>query len=615
MARHVHLLKPNKRCETPHAALWFDTETHQDIDDDGTITHRLNFGWANASRTLKGGQWSSGHWCRFSSKGAFYDFVEESTRPRVTLWCFCHNTNFDLPVLDLFNELPERGWDMTMAVIEGPPTIIKFRKGDRQLVFLDTLNFWRMPLRDIGTMVGLPKLDMPTPEASIEEWDVYGKRDVEVLRKACIEWWQFLVAEDLGGFANTLAGQALRTFRHRFMSHKILIDANEKALAISRAAYVGGRTECFRIGKIPGRVTTLDFNSMYPYVMEDMEYPTVLRGVWKRVTHEELARTLKRYCVCAEVEIETDEPIYPFRQADRLVFPVGRFRTHLSSPELIHALANGHLRTVHVAAVYERAPIFKDFVRHMYTHRLEAKSMGDEARSWMFKILMNSLYGKFGQRGFVFEEEARTHDLSAKTWVEVDADTGKRYRYRQLGGIVQCCSDEKESRESHPAIAAHVCAEARMALWRVIKEAGNRNVFYCDTDCVWVNDEGLSRLTKYIDPSRLGALKLEHQARGVVIHGPKDYVLGTTSKTKGVKKSAIWLRPGVIEQERWSSLKGLLALGRLDKPTTKPVEKRLARRYLKGVVGAFGWVSPFDAGSLEGVPGVSMGICTRDKAP
>lgn len=45
---------------------------------------------------------------------------------------------------------------------------------------------------------------------------------------------------------------------------------------------------------------------------------------------------------------------------------------------------------------YRRESPFKDFVSTLYECRLEARKEGNEALAYVYKILMNSLYGRFG---------------------------------------------------------------------------------------------------------------------------------------------------------------------------------------------------------------------------
>lgn len=600
--RRPHILRRNESCETVQQAVWFDTETSQHTISPGVVEHHLTFGWAAYRRRLDDGVWSDPQWHRYEDPDSFWCWLESKVRAKTRLYAFCHNTSFDLAVLDCFRHLPVRGWKLTTAVIDAPPTILRWRKDGSSLHLLDTLNLWRLPLKKIGEQIGLPKLDMPEQDDTAEAWDRYAKRDVEVIMEACLRWWESLQLHDLGGFAPTLAGQAMRAFRHRFMRHTILIDADDRALALSREGYSGGWVECFRIGHFKHGHTLLDVNSMYPAVMASNDYPTVLTGYTKRATVQDLGIWLRDRAVMARVVLDTRMPCYPVRAKERLVFPVGRFRTVLSSPELHHALAHGHIESVEEVAVYDRAPIFHAFVSEMYGRRRELLEQGKDTDAWVLKILLNSLYGKFGQRGLVWEAVEHTDSLRAIKWEELDLETGDRINWRQFGGLVQRQEREQESRESHPAIAAHVTAYARMLLWRLIRRAGRRNVVYVDTDSLLVNWRGYRRLRGELHPTRLGALKEEWSGFDVEIWGPKDYRFGSRERHKGVRSNARWLDANTVEQERWSSLRGLVRFGRVDAPTTATVTKRLARVYGKGRVGRWGHVHPFEASKLLGDP-------------
>lgn len=600
MSRRAHILRVNHGTETPTQAIWFDTETDQIPIDEHGVEHRLRFGYAAYRRRLKGGVWSAPEWLRFEDTDTFWGWVNDKVRPRSRCDLYCHNTSFDLPVMQTFSALPAMGWSLTRAIIDAPPTILTYRESSRTLRVLDTLNIWRMPLAALAKTIGLEKLPMPELTDTAEAWDTYAKQDVHIIMEACLRWWDLLVREDMGGFAPTLAGQSMRIFRHKYMDHTVYLDADTDALALSRSAYVGGRVECFRLGEITEPMALFDINSMYPHVMAAEEYPTKLIGYSARTRHLNLERQLHDRALCADVTLSTREPAYPVKHEDKLVFPVGTFRAKLSSPELRHALEHGHIVKVHAVAAYERAPLFQRFVRDLYQRRLDAAARGDHETAWQLKILMNSLYGKFGQRGIVWEAERDTNEWTAKTWIEVRYETGVRTHYRQFGGLVQQRIENDESRDSHPAIAAHVTAYARMYLWRMICHAGRENVYYCDTDSILVNAIGAERLQHFVDPVELGKLKCEGTFESAQLLGAKDYRMGSKERHKGVRASATWVDAHTIVQDKWSSLKGLLRLGTLGAPTTTRVTKHLSRRYTKGTVGDGGIVSPLSFNDRSG---------------
>jgi hypothetical protein len=590
--RRQHYLRANHSSETVQQACWVDTETLPTVDAEGVQRHYLRFGWACFERSRTASEWCEPEWLRFTTPEDFWAWLEAHMRPKTRTYVFAHNWSFDALVVRAFDQLQDRGWVLKTAVIDAPPVILSWRQKDRTVTLLDTLNWWRLPLSAIGTSVGLDKLPYPGPDASESEWDTYGRRDVEVIHKAIREWLAFLQYYDLGSFAPTLPSQSLRAFRHRFMRHKILIDDNESSLAMARDSYHGGRTECFHIGRIEGPIHALDINSMYPWAMKQFEYPARLVLHCRYPEPAEVKRWLKSYCVIARVRLRTKRNRYAHVHDKRLVFPIGRLLTALTTPDLEDAYAHDEVESVTELSLYDPEPIFASFVEEVYAMRKTAIANGDKVRAWLLKYVMNQLYGKFAQRGETWNTIHNSDDRAVRVWTEYDAVTGETHRMRQLGGAVQVASQEPESRDSHPAIAAHVAAYARARLWELIQAAGPANVFYCDTDSLYVNSEGRARLESHIDPLRLGALKEESVSDSLTIHGPKDYVLGAKRVCKGVRERAAWLAPNVVEQERWSSLRGSVFSGDFDAPTTRLQRRILRRTYEKGVVSLDGSVSP-----------------------
>ena len=470
--------------------------------------------------------------------------------------------------------------------------VVVWKSESRTIKFVDTLNIWRTSLEALGESLGIKKLDMPKNSASAEEWDTYCKRDVEVIRVALLTWLQFLQDNDLGGFSVTLASQAFNSYRHRFMPTGIFMHDRKRALEVERRAYVGGRTECFKMGEHKGKFYYIDVNSMYPSVMFTEEYPCKLVDSYDDVTHKELGEWLDKWGVIADVVIETDVPVYPKIHDSKLIFPVGTFETSLAGPELRHAYEHDHIKSIGHTCLYEMAPLFKDFIAFMYMTRLKAKEEGNEVYSWLYKIMMNSLYGKFGQRGRRYETDSHTNDLSIDVWTEVDAETLEVTNYRMFGGLVQQWVDEGESRESFPGIAAFVTSHARMKLWDAIYRAGMENCYYCDTDSLVVNEEGFIKLEGLINADSLGYWAIEDILETIELRGPKDYTFDSVSKTKGVRKNAEWLTESIAKQDYFVGIRGLMRDYNLSMPVVYPITKIQSRIYTKGIINDDFTVSP-----------------------
>ncbi len=643
--RRAHFLETNKQGQLPVRLVFFDCETKGEAipDDPNFETHKLWFGYASYCRRKANNEWAHSSWFRFTGHEAFWDWIERHTPGKTALYIMAHNVGFDMSAVQGFSELYNRGWRPDrMPILDDPPTFIKYKKwycqkclceyGSRQnseepcefckhkiqdhdgrtINIMDTLNFFRIPLAVLGESIGLSKLDMPAYSDTQRDWDTYCKRDVEVIMAVMMEWLKFVKAENLGNFAKTLPGQALSAFRHRFMgNHRIFIDANQEALKLARSAFHGGRTECFFIGKIKERVYCLDINSQYPTAMRDEQFPTRLVNVAKSISVEELKTLIESYSVVARVLINTERPIYAIKPDERLIFPVGIFEASLTTPELKTAFEENDIIEVIEVVIYEQAPIFKEYIDYFYGRRLEAKAAGNEAASYMHKLLMNSLYGKFGQGGRVFEDIGESSDTAdVKVWNVWDAEEQCNRRFRQFFGVIQEESREAEGRNSHPAIAAHVTAFGRVMLWNLINLAGRENVFYSDTDSLFVNKKGLKRLKHLIDNDDLGALKIEWQSDNVQIKDNKDYVIDGKAKTKGVRKNAFsvwWIGPVEPEtfidistldfnryrQTKFQSMRGKMMVGNLDQNLIGEIIKKYARQYKKGKVDDNGQIRPF----------------------
>lgn len=590
--RKPHYLKLNKGVELPTRCIFLDTETDATQIDDKSELHTLRLGEALYKRRFKGDHWTAGEWLDFTDIDSIWEWVESKTPPGSKLYLYAHNLIYDLTVLKGIAWMTSHGWTITKAIIDDPPTAIAFRKDRKTIMMLDSFNYFRSSLASIGESIGYPKLKMPPRHAESQIWQIYCRRDVEVLADAMISYFTFLDTNSLGNYQITLASQAFTAFRHRFMGDQIFIDGNEKALDLARRAYHGGRTEAFYIGSETGQYYTLDVNSMYPAVMATDYYPTKLWTVCSRLSLSELSDYLKQYCLISLVDIETDQPVYPVFSGGKLLFPIGKFQTVLSSPELEFALSQGHVKRSLKTAIYARSKIFHAYVYELYRLRRAYQEAGNQTFSWLCKIMLNSLYGKWGQLGRVYEEIGETDPSEVRVWREWDADTKTMHSMRSFGGIVQELTAQGESYNSHPAIAAHVTASARMQLWRLMSRAGLDNVYYVDTDSLTVNKAGLRNIPSWMIGTDLGSLKMEHSFKRMTIYGAKDYQFGNKRRIKGIREKALELSPGVFVQDRFSKFKSMLRAGDLERMVIYKQEKTLSRIYDKGIVIDSGRVMP-----------------------
>lgn len=594
--RRPHLLRHNKGSRLPSLLMAFDTETDSVPIADDAVEAKLRFGWIAITRRHRGLHWTPEKWSRFETPSELWDIVEAAIHDEWRGMLTAHNVGFDFRVVDGFRQLPDRGWTLKGAVVDDPPTILRWHKPSKGLIVLDTVNYYRARLADIGATFGLAKLDHDLKWGDREKDDAYCRRDVEIVLRAMRGIIRRTHELDLGNFAPTFPGLAFGAFRHRHMSTQILIDDNTRALDLARQSYYGGRTEAFFLGRVAGTVEVYDVASMYPAVMRDTPMPTVLRGVYRSMTLADLAAPATDTSSVANVTLNTDQADYPIIYNGRLVFPVGTFRTVLPQPELTHAVEHGRVVKVHKVAVYDAAVIFRSFVEEWWQRRLEAIDKGDASEADFCKRMMNSLYGKFGQTGKVYETIGQIDSGEVRTWTEIDLETGEVSKMRSISGLVQKLARETESRDSHPAIAATVTSEARVRLLKLMIGAGRDGVLYVDTDSLFLAKGVCASRSELPIGNGLGDLKHERTIHDLTIHGLKDYTADGIRKTKGVRANAEEIQPGTFRQDTFVGLKGAIRSGDINRQVIRRTTKVLTRGYDKGTVLASGVVVPYRLG-------------------
>ncbi|GAH75426.1 unnamed protein product, partial [marine sediment metagenome] len=265
-----------------------------------------------------------------------------------------------------------------------------------------------------------------------------------------------------------------------------------------------------------------DVNSLYPYVMATNPYPCKYQEKLQGIDGKTLQRALISQSATAKVLIDTDEPAYAVRRS-RTIFPIGRFWVTLTTPELLYALEHNHIVKIDSVVFYEQADLFSGYVNRFYKMRQEFKSAGVKSYDTFCKYMLNSLYGKFGQKADIWTKIGDCPDEPDR--IEILFTVGEKgvKQLRYLLGEIFISDGYEESYNSFPAIAAHVAAYGRMHLYNLMQITGMGNYYYCDTDSLIVNEVGLCNLQNQIDENKLGSLKIDESGQSLTVRGLKDY--------------------------------------------------------------------------------------------
>ncbi len=479
----------------------------------------------------------NGSYFDFTSPAGMLDFMR---RKEFNGYRFAaHNLSYDYGILEPF--MDEKDYPL---LLNGRPFKVSIARGQKHPRFLiDSLLFaGGLSLKKLGEAIHKPKLETP-PElikgfSDVPDWycekhntlhcvDCYLQRDVEIVYDYMTVFQNTI--NNLGGELKfTLASTAMDLFRRKYLdqSYKTpFISRNE----FCRNAYYGGRVEPYKVGQFHN-INVYDINSLYPYVMRTFEYPNPnsLHGP----TYEGDIKLIHNYEGVSQVTINIPNsfiPPLPYRHNGKLFFPTGTIEGHWTHVELRKAIELGCKILEVKSTVYaeETCKPFVNWVDDLYALRLSLKKAKDP-RELVIKIMLNSLYGKFGQR-----TDAGLQEIKSFEWyIENGQPDGVEFRI--IGDLVSVIVG-KETGEQPDYVntlwASYITSYARLTLLQYMLNAGDKLV-YCDTDSLFTT----SILETTTD---LGGMKEEYNNVSIELFGPKAYRLSDTDgyikqKLKGI---------------------------------------------------------------------------------
>ena len=389
-----------------------------------------------------------------------------------------------------------------LKLIHGSIAEFRLRYKDKKFLFRDSLLILPASLKRLTQ-----DFDVPHKKLELD----YGKgmkdpRFAEYFKNDLYGLYEVLLSSGLTDHL-TIASCAMANFKKDF--YRAAMERNIKAMEMYfRDAYKGGRVEIFKLyGK---DLNYYDVNSLYPSVMYDYEYPLPIANNFKKVYKFDKGK-LGVYDVSIEID-KLEIPVLHKNISGKFIFPIGRFKGRYYTPEIVKAMEMGY--KVKVIFGYEFIKtdyMFRDYVDYFYM--IKTESVG--AKKQVAKLLLNSLYGKFGQK--------REQEVNAFI---------KDGTISNLNFITKKYWDE-HSTYIHPEIAGLITAYARTRLYEIFQKAGVENVYYCDTDSV-ITDSTLPV------SNTLGELKQEDKIKEFIALAPKLYAYSTVKneikiKSKGFK--------------------------------------------------------------------------------
>lgn len=288
-----------------------------------------------------------------------------------------------------------------------------------------------------------------------------------------------------------------------------------RAIATSYKGGINYANPMYQNKWIDEDVYVYDINSMYPWIYSTMPMPDIrtLRPV-DSLTKDDLGFVMI-------------ERIVATTKLNRM--PLIKLKTGIKHPNSSHYLNNlsidqmfvltnieyqylienydiediGQVKFLKADENKELHEAFSQFCQYWYKQKKDGRKDGDKTKEWFAKLMLNSLYGKFGQ----FESKYENYHLTSENGILVKEDVSK---------YVDSMWD------ADLAVASYITAYGRVKLANDINTVGLDRFCYCDTDSLHVLGEakeldvglelgqwkleGISKRSKFIQAKTYGEL-------------------------------------------------------------------------------------------------------------
>jgi hypothetical protein len=299
-----------------------------------------------------------------------------------------------------------------------------------------------------------------------------------------------------------------------------------------------------------------DVNSLYPTVMANnpmpVGKPVYFEGDILKLNPEAFGFF---YCKITSPQY-LEHPILQRRiktsSGIRTIAGLGNWEGYIFSEEMNNAIKYGYKFKVISGYEFKQGNLFSEYVNKMYNLRIQYDK--SHPMNYIAKLLLNSLYGKFGMN--TSRTVVEIHDCSSEEskmdFLKLLDIFGESISdYIQIGDKFIIIRDslshinyDEEGDLYHGlnvniAIASAVTSYARVYM-SSFKNNPNFNLYYSDTDSIVIDQE----LPNTLIGNELGQLKLEHIIERGVFLAPKVYGLindkgESIIKVKGLKEKQI----------------------------------------------------------------------------
>ena len=372
----------------------------------------------------------------------------------------------------------------------------------------------------------------------------------------------------------SLPALAMRIYKTQFMPLNSIYQILGKPEQAIRESYSGGAVDVYIphnritafIGNIESKFKQLfyyDVNSLYPTIMAKHLMP-IGRPIYFEGDIRKIEPDAYGFFYCKITSPDNlEHPILQRRiktsEGIRTIAGLGCWEGYIFSGEMDNAVKFGYQFEILKGYEFKKGNIFSDYVNKMYELRLQY--VKGHPMNLIAKLLMNSLYGKFGMKldstiiemfdtsneteNKLFKDMLDAYGESLQDYIQLDnhfltiRKSMLNYKYNED-------DDMYHGMDVNIAIASAITAGGRMWM-SVLKNNSKFNLYYSDTDSAVIDRP----LPSFMVGGELGQFKLEHVVNRAVFLAPKVYGLVTVEgeeviKVKGINKTSL---PGISVQD------------------------------------------------------------------
>lgn len=350
----------------------------------------------------------------------------------------------------------------------------------------------------------------------------------------------------------TLPALAFAIFRSNYLDELNLPKLDGHVYDFISQGYTGGAVDLYyHRNESDEKVYRYDVNSLYPYIMSTTELPVgdpieFEGNILDLDIRKQLKDNYPDYFQDTppygffEVDVESPKDLFiPILQKRikilnkgfRTIAPLGKWTGVYHSNEIYNAMKAGYKFKIKKGFLFQKKIIFKDYVEFLY--EMKKNSSKDSPDYVISKLLMNSLYGRFGMSPYLeshaivsiseFDELVSSSKIDIKDSLNIGD-----------GNLLISFFEDKIEEELlgfnkniNVAIAAAVTAEARIYMSK-FKSLKDYKIFYSDTDSIDLNKP----LPEELVGKNLGQMKLEHVWKNVIYISNKAYIGISDKKDK-----------------------------------------------------------------------------------